>query len=628
MAHDEKPDTSRFTPPKDPKQLIAWANRRLEDAARLDEFAAKQNVAFSMGQQWGVWDKDRKRFQNPGSVTRGDVNAPVRITINKIASLVERVIARVTKMAPIPEVRPVTDTQKDVDAAKVATRILDHELTARLKFQQRLVELYFWVLPLGWSFFHVRWDPTAGPLVGEGEDGEQVYKGDIVLDEVPAFEMRIDPNARRFRDARWCIRTVAMTKEAVYEQYGTVPVGADGAESLANEWRTSSRAEYTDAGGRQGKKTANDEFVAVNQFWLKPGGRTAPEGLVFTWSGQTILEEPLPFPYKHGLLPFVPFNLLPALGGDPAGRTWVGDLVGMQRDYNDARSREATIRRQLSPKILAAAGSIDPSRLTSRGEVITYNAVGGAPRLEMPDGRWMAQFESAMNRVDQEMGDRAGQQDVSQGKAASSAPAAGIMALQEADETKLAITAVEMASSIEAVGFQMLMLVKQFWDEERVIRTWSRDGLLEVGNFSSADISEQMDVHISSESALPRSKSAKTQLAMNLQAAGIIADPRDFVRMLDLPGTDFLVETFNKDAKQACREHGHLLQMHPVEVRLWHNHAAHIAEHDDFRKSEEYDNLSPEQMAHFDGHVDVHYSLVQLQMSQPTPPGSPQAEMQ
>lgn len=623
---------SKFKPPTDPRELVVWAQRRFDEATRLDEYHAKQNLAFMLGQQWGVWDGDRKRFQTPTS-SRGDPNAPVRITINKIASLVERVIARLTKNAPTPECRPVSDTQTDVNAAKVGTRILNHELNARLKFPQRLIELYFWVMPLGWSFFHIRWDPTAGPVVGtldaDGDNDEprQVNQGDIVIDAVPAFEMRLDPNAKHWREARWCIRTVAMTKEAVYEQYGTLPEGGDDAESMADEWRMSSSSPYGAQDGKQvrqpGAGPKPDDLVAVHQYWLRPGGRIRPEGLVFTWSGTTLLEQPKAFPYEHGQLPFVPLNLLPAVGGDPAGRTWVTDLIGMQRDYNDARSREATIRRQLVPKILAPVGSIDPNRVTSRVEIISYNPIGTAPQLSMPDGRWMAQYETAMNRTDTEMGDRAGQAEVSQGKAASSAPAAGILALQEADETKLAISAKELASTIEDLGFQVLMLVKQFWLEERVIRTWSADGQLEVQNFSNADLGEQLDVHVTSESALPRSKTARTQLAMDLFGAGIISDPKVLVRMLDLPGTDLLVDNLNADARQAEREHGPLLRMEPVEARTWHNHMAHIASHDEFRKTEEYEQLSPEQQAWFDGHVSSHYMQVLQQMSVPTPPGTP-----
>lgn len=609
MVLRRRSDTSEFVPPSDSKKLIAWASNRLEDGTRLDEFTAKQNLAFMLGNQWVVWDERAGRFAGSGKEDRGDPNAPVRVTVNKIGSHVERNIARLTKNAPEPEARPVTDTQSDVNAAKVATRILRHELE-RMEFQQRLIELYFWTMPLGWSFAHIRWNPRTGPRVGSDEEsGDDLYQGDIEYEEVPAFEVRLDPNARRWREARWCVRTVAMTREACFDQYGVIPETDEG-ETLAAEWRMSSMP-YSDTPGQRTRTDDHnaDKQIAVHQFWMRPGGRGKPEGCVFTWAGKTILEKPQPFPYEHGQLPFVPLNLLPAVGSDPAGRTWVTDLIPLQKDYNDSRSREAMIRRVLTPKIVAAKGQIDPNRLTSRVEVLEYNPTGTAPQLTMPDGRWMAQFQAGMERADQEMGDRSGQQDVSQGKAASSAAAATVIALQEADETKLAISSKELAAFIKNVGYQILMLVKQFWDEERTVRTWSRDGTLEVAQFRGADVGDRLDLHVSSESGLPRSKSARIQMATDLFAQGIITNPVDFVRMLDLPGTDFLVETLSIDAKQAEREHGYLLQGEEVEVKVWENHDAHIAKHDELRKSEEYEQADPTVQAVIDAHVAVHYQI-------------------
>lgn len=626
MALGKKKDAlAEFVPPSGGDKLIVWAEKRLEDAHKIDEFEAKQNLAFTLGNQWSVWDAKRRRMHSARSSERGDPNAPVRITANKIGGVVERVIARLTKNAPVPECRPVTDTMSDINTAKVATRILDHEFN-RLKFEQRLTELYFWVLPIGWSFFHVRWDPNAGQQVAEDDEGP-LHEGEVVMEEVPAFELRIDPNARRFRDARWCIRTVAMTREACYDQYGKIPDAA-GSDSLTNEWRMS-LDDYE--GGSSSSQPQDELYVPVHQLWLRPGGRGKPDGLVFTWSGKTVLETPRPFPYAHGQLPFVPLNLLPALGGGPAGRTWVSDLVELQKDYNDARSREATIRRTLAPKVLAARGQIDPNRLTSRVEVVEYNPTGPEPKLMMPDGRWMAQYEQGMNRADQEIGERSGQSDVSSGQAATSAPAASILALQEADETKLAISARELASTIEQLGYQIIMLCRQFWEEERTIRTWSRDGQLEVQQYSKADIANQLDVHVSSESALPRSKSARAQLVTDLFANGVITDPHVYVRMLDLPGTDFLLETLSLDAKQAEREHASLLNMEEVTVEPWENHEAHYAKHNEFRKTEEYEALAPEVRAHFDAHADVHMQIIaSLQAAQAgmAAPGQPAPEQE
>lgn len=608
-GYEKREDFQVPTDSKDPKDLITWAQKKVDCGYAIPERQAKENLAFFQGDQWGVWNPDRKRFDNPRQ-HRGDANAPVRMKVNKIASIGERVIARLLKSSPIPECRPVTDTLADVNSAKVGTRMLDHEFT-RLEINQMLLELYFWVVPLGWSFLHPRWDPEAGDPIGvDPETGEAVTQGEIVLEEVPAFELRLDPNARRFRQAQWCTRTVAMTKEAIFEQYGKTPDGADGTDAISSEWRSGDSTETTGS-----SKTG--QFVAVHQLWLRPG-RANPKGLVMTWCGNTLLEDPMDYPYAHGKLPFVPFNLLPALGGGAAGRTWVTDLIAMQRDYNDARSREAAIRRVMTPKVLAARGQIDAQRLTSRVEVIDYNPTGPEPKWMHMDPSWMAQYEQAMQRADMEMGDRAGQGDVTSGKAATSAPAASILALQEADESKLAISAKELSFSIQNLGWQLLMLIKQFWDEDRVVRTWSRDGTLEVSHFSKSDLGNQLDVHVSSESALPRSKAARTQLAIDLHSGGMLgAGPeanKNFLRLLDLPGTDFLVETLNLDSKQAEREHGHILNLEPVVVEWWHNHAEHMPSHMDFMKTEEFEQLEDVQKEAFLAHLRSHLQMALAQI--------------
>ena len=619
-----KETENKFQVPTDPTKLITWLDRRYGEARRLPERTSKLNIAYILGFQWINWDATKHRLMRAKPAARGNDSTPtVQITVNKIGALVERIIARLTRNSPIPECRPVTGTASDVDAAKVGTRVLTHEMH-RLEWPSFMTRLYFWVVGLGWSFVHVRWDPEAGDIVGEVE-GSDVHKGDIVFEEVPGTEIRLDPNARTWEAARWCVRTVTMTPEAIYEQYGVTGLMADTSErSMADE--VYDLAAHTGANqiSEAARSTSAPERSAVHQFWLRPGGRSDPAGLVVTWSGSTILEAPKPFPYDHGQLPFVPFSLLPGIG-IPEGRTWVDDLRSQQNDYNDARSREATLRRILTPKILAARGQMDTQRLSSKVEVWDYAPTGPEPTIWLPDGRWLQQYEQAMSRADMEMGDRAGQAEVSQGKAPAGAPAAAILALQEADESKLAISARELASSTQRLGWHVLMLVKQYWSEERVIRTWSQDGVLEVKHFSGANLGEQLDVHLTAESALPRSKSSRAQLAMDLWDRKIITDPHLFVRMLEIPGLGFVSDDLNLDAAQAEREHADLVDPEAFipEARVWHNHVVHIQTHDNFRKSEEYENLAPVQRARFDGHVDAHYAAVRGQMGQPTPVGTP-----
>lgn len=607
-------------PVGDEKAMVTWAKRLMDEGHGLPEREVYMNLAFMLGHQWVEWDVRQRRLESP-RVRRGDPNAPVRITVNKIGSLVERVISRLTKSFPMPECRPVTEEEEDIGSAKVGTRILQSEMN-RMQFDILLPRLYFWVVPLGWSFVHVYWCPDKGAYVGANEEtGDRVSEGEIDMTIVPGVEMKVDPNARSWVDVRYCVRTTGLTRAAIYEQYGVIKLVGETApiRAIADDLFKLSDGQVGNADAeRQAKVKA--ERLAVHQLWLKPGGRSHPKGLVMTWCGSTVLEMITDYPYDHNELPFIPFSLLPGLG-HPEGRTWVGDLRGMQRDYNDARSREATIRRTLVPKLLAARGQIDPSRLTSRVEVVDYAPTGPTPTWLVPDGRWMSQFESAMTRANGEMGDRAGQNEASQGQSAAGAPAAAILALQEADESKLAISAREMSQGLEKLGWQVLMLVKQFWTEQRLVRTWSEDDRLQISRFQGSDLAGQLDVHVSSESQLPKSKAARAQLALDLWDRHIMTDPAQFIRLLEVPGISFLQEDFDRATRQAEREYSKIMTGEMVDPQDWHEHQAHIARHKQDMSTEEYEDADPQAQQGMQQHLKEHYMWLQYQTTGVLPPG-------
>jgi hypothetical protein len=616
-------EASEFVVPEDEKALVAWLERKRQRGRKqLPDLQMKLNLSYVLGQQWVVWDEKVRAFRKAENRS-DDPNAPVRITANKIGGIVERFIARLTRSAPTPETRPVSDDESDINAAKAGTRILRSELN-RLEWDSWLVRHYFWVVTHGWAYAQIMWDPSKGSVVGQVDDVD-VKMGDITLESVPGHELSVDPSALDMRGAKWAVRTRTMTQEDIWETWGVQATGAAYERSITDEVLSLT------ASGRM--QDSSVDTVAVHQFWMVPC-RAAPKGLVVTWAGNTILEPPRPFPYKHGRLPFVQYDLLPGLGRRE-GRTWVDDLLSLQADYNDARSREAALRRTLTPKLAVPAGSIDTSRLTSRVEVIPYNPVGDRPVWIIPDSGWAGQHEASMNRADMEMGDRAGQSDVSSGKPYSaSMPAAAILALQEADDTKLAITYKLMSDAIEQTAWHILELVRQFWTEDRLVSTWSEEGALEVKHFSGADIENQLDVHVSTDTGVVRSKSAMVQLVFDLVDRGIITDPRHVLRLIQVPGTDFIAESFNIDTRQAQRENEYLLLGEPVEIHSFDNHMVHISEHDNIRKSEEYDKLQrraaagdPEAtqiIANLDAHTQAHYEMVLPQLGIPTPPGTEQ----
>lgn len=610
---------TQLTLPTDPEALLAYLQSKVEQGKTyLRRPQMKLQLAYVLGFQWVVWDVHLRSYRRPRIDTQ-DPNAPVRITSNKIASLLERNIAKLTKELPEAAARPVSDDDNDVDSARVATRILSHEQD-RLDWEAMVTRFMFWPGTLGFSYMQVSWDPDDGKLVGNTADitghqgeGESLFEGNVQLDIVPGYELYVDPSAMTMDNARWAIRTIHTTREDAWVRWGVKLQGDSMKRSLA--------LEVLSLGGQESVHPSS-EYVHVHQFWMVPN-KAAPQGAVITWAGNEIIERKV-FPYDHHRLPFVQMNWLPGLG-TREGRTFVTDLISLQTDYNDALSREATIRRTLTPKMLAPAGSIDPERVTSRVETIIYNPVGKPPTLELPSAQWAQQFELGMNRDSADMSDRAGIGDASAGQAAGTSAAASIMALQEADDTKLSLTAKELKIFIEHVGWQILMLTKQYWSEERTVRVWSEEDILAAYRYTGADISDQVDIHVDAESALPKSKSARMQLAFELQARGFFQDPQDFIRFLDLPGTDFIIREADMDTKRQWRETSQMLNGEDPVVQPWDDHLLHLKALNNFRKTTDYDHLPPEMKGRIDGHAAVHESLVLKQRGVQVP--SPVATM-
>jgi hypothetical protein len=608
--------------PTDTDGLVQWLESKRESGKALSpENQMKLNLAFVLGYQWVVWDP-RSRAYRRVTINQDDPNKPVRLSANKIGGFVERTIAKLTKNVPGPEARPVSDNDNDIATAKVGTRILAHELD-RLQWNSRLQKFLFWPASIGWGYLHVRWDPTAGDKVGTDPDDENeaVFAGDIVAELVAPFELKVDPNAVESlpsADAKWCIRTTTMTCEGAWERYGIMLEAEGGGRSLAQEVHALGTI------GESESSSLNTDWVNVHQLWMKPC-RAAPEGCVITWSGTQIIEKKMRYPYDHGELPFVQCNFLPGIG-TREGRTPVTDMIPSQTDYNDALSREATIRRQLVPKFIGAVGQIDPQRITSRVETLLYmpGVSANPPAYEGVDAAWAQQFEMGMNRDLADMGERIGIGEASSGQSASSAAAATTLALQEADETKLALTATEVSTFIAAVGRQILLLARQYWDEERTIRVWSDEDVIQAYRYTGGDIDERLDVHVSSEAMLPRSKTARTQLLMELQARfPDLIDPQLLMSLIDLPGTDLMTKALDIHTRKATRENGQLLRGEQPAVKPYDNHLIHLKVINDFRCSIDFENLEQEDQARFDAHAAVHEMLVLKQLGVAIPAPEP-----
>lgn len=590
------------------RELTTWAQRRWEEGdKRRPSWTPQLSLAFYHGNHYVTRDTGNGRLRRYRNTT-GDPNAPVLLSAPLIQDRIDRVIAKLLKTAPVPECRPVATEADDRAAAKVGSRLLAHEWE-RLDMESKLSQLYSWVVPVGWSYLQITWNPKDGEGIGNG-----LHVGQINIDVVPYAEISMNADATGPHNARWLIRRVGLSPEEVWARWDKeVPVGKDNPSGRTLGQDLLDMKE-------PGVTRPNVGQVDVYQLWVPPGAyRSAPNGLTVTWSGDTILSEAVPFPYKHGHMPLVQYNFL-APQGSAYGRSVVPDCIPLQMDYNDAKSRMAFLRRVLVPHLFHANGQIDPNKMTTRSVMVPYNeGYGDAPRWDIPGGQWMQQYVEAMARAEQEMDARFGLEDATTGNLPGTSAAATAISQQELADEPRVVPQQQLSRAIKETGWQVLELVRQFWREKRIVRTYSEAGTLEVRRFSRADIKNEMDVHVRKESALPRSKAGRAQMFIEFVKNGLL--PNDgalLANLLDLPPTDVLSLEFNRQVRKQEREigqmvdDGFLAQVDP----LSDDHNQHMSVLENFMQEPDWEDLDDYHRdlvrSHWFGHASL---LVQKMMS-------------
>lgn len=583
------------------------------DRQRVD-MEGFQNLAF-------LFDEPYVRFDNGlDMILRPPKNdGKVRLNINLIKSLWRGDLGRLMKARPLPEALAASDSDEDIDVAKVANRILTSELE-RLDWERLRLNILSWVSSVGYCYAHPHWDAKTKSLVVS-----VVTPGEIVRD--PAVRTNIN-------EGQWVIHGRFLTPEEAYEAFGK-----EFETSSSGSHRTLNLTNVMSGWKFDGVPT-NQEGVLVLRMWHLPC-RRYPVGLVLTSvNGQEVErndetgvwrngEQILPtggYPFDHGELPFIDFHYY-QLPGRFEGQSFIRSLWGPQRDYNHSRSRRAEARVIFAaPGLISPRGALDIEKLTGEaGQVIEYGQVGmnkPEPLLWGSPPNYLFQEEEVAYSEMQEIAHR---REVSKGQVPSSGlPATAVQMLQEADETALGPIAVGLERSIARLGKQMLSVIQQYWTTEKAVKVWSEEtGSMVIERYKGSDLNGQYDVHVVAGSALPRQKASQRQDLLALWDRRVVQDPRLLVKHMEMPNGDGIMRVLDTDTRHAKREHDRIHKKwsegmgefeDPVLPALWHNHDVHIAEHNDERKKESFEKWHPQAQAELADHVAMHEEMRRQKM--------------
>lgn len=657
-------------------QVIAWvksAHLRCRSVRQQLErqwyinlafYAGKQNVQLmptsnSSGSSVGV-----RLYIPPAPYYRA------RPCINRIRPIIRTELSKLTAQKPSATVVPATGEDTDLAAAQAAEQIWE-SIYAQKKIASVFRQTMLWTLCTGTGFMKVYWDANKkSPQWQPPSQEEQVIMmmqgvkekpadGDFCFEMVTPFHLFVpDMMQEDIENQPYVIQLQTRSPDWVKLNYGL-----DIAPNImeANDILNDSFLNLV------GASDFKKDTVLCYEVWVKPGNVPfMPDGGMFTIIGDKLVQFVKGNPYVHQQYPYAKVSHIPT--GRFYGDSVINDLVPIQREYNRTRGQITEAKNKMGhPQLMAAKGSIVASKITTEpGQVIEY-ALGFPAPQPLPLQSLPAHVLQEVDRLLMDFEDISGQHQVSKGQVPSGVTAAtAINFLQEQDESMLSVTHDSIEELFEKVGYQTLCYVKQYWDMPRQVKVVGKDGFYNVVSFAGSDLRGNTDIRIEGGSSLPTSKAAKQAFLMDMMTQGFIP-PEKGLELMDMGGVNRLYDEIRVDAAQASRENmrmaavtqdqisqyadtfvpkdpmtgepnpeaglvdpntGQPLQDQAgnptsmpliVPVNSFDNHQTHIMMHNNYRKSQEFEQLPPEIKNLFEQHVNQHMMALGMIPGQPAP---------
>lgn len=575
---------------RDNRKVLSYCDEIFQQAKRDRNTFERQwytNLAFFAGKQWVQWrpaigDHPARLYEPAAPPWR------VRLISNKIRPIVRTEIAKITKEKPQVFVVPSTSDDTDLYAARAGEAIFEHEWREK-KINRVLRQAAFWTVTCGTGFIKDWWDPKE-------KKGD--YTGCFNIERVTPFHVYIaDTSEEDLERQAFIIHAMVKPVEWVERIFKKKVPPESAGSSEANTETYFSVLGLTSSNRK--------DTVTVKEAWIRPCSRF-PSGGVVTWAGETLLSATEGWPYKHEEFPFSHVNHIQT--GRFYGDSAITDLIPLQKEYNRTRSQMVEAKNRTSkPQLMAPRGSIDPNKVTSEPGLIIFYTPGLNPPTPLPPQEIPSYVTNEIELIQRDMDDISSQHEITKGRTPPGVTAAtAISYLQEEDDSKLANTVSNLEEAVEKIGKHVLSHAIQFWKTDRLVKVVGENNVIEAMQLSSSDLKGNSDLRVEAGSATPRSKAAKQAFITELGQMGWIA-PDQGLKYLEMAETGRLYEEAQIDARQAQRENikmaKHAIMVNP---NTWDNHEAHIAEHNNYRKRQEFENLPDEFKVLFEQHVALH----------------------
>jgi hypothetical protein len=609
---------------KQDSNLAVWVEDQFKamKSARIDqERQWYMNLAFYFGNHYL---KPLGSFKELSFVTPKAPPWRVRLVVNRIRPAIRTEIAKLTAQKPTAYVIPATGEDEDKAAAKAAEQIWESAYRDK-ELKKVLRRTLWWGTICGNAFVKEYWDASTGPTMVNPLTGMEETAGDVELEVVTPFHLFIpDITIEDIEQQPYVLHSTLKDANYVRRIYGFDATP----NSSANDSIIDNRYLNIISDASVNKKNQ----VLVHEVWIKPyGHKDFPEGGLLTVVNSKVVQRIDKYPYPHGEFPFAKFDHVQS--GKFYSDSVIVDLIPLQRELNKSRSQIIEAKNLTSkPQLIAPKGSVQARKITSEpGQVIEYTP-GLAPPTPLPMQALPSYVLEEVDRLKQEMDEIAGTTEMSRGNNPTQVTAYSALSyLQDQSETKLSASVSSVEELAEKIARLYLKYVVYYWDMPRTIKAVGKDKMVEVAAWKGSDLKGNTDIRMEAGSAIPLGKQQQRAFLMDLFKLGAFP-PESLLELLDMNNLEDAQSDFLVDKQQTQRENilfmslgaemppqmlqpsvdpatGQQVPPQVPQIFLPHsydNHEAHIQYHNNFRKTQEFEQASDTVKQLFEQHVVLH----------------------
>lgn len=548
-----------------------------------------------------------------------------RDSINRLRQMIDGRVSLMTRETPPHEVVPPSRERRDVDAARLAERIVDFEWERIdgwnvADFMRRLM---LWAEQDGLAFGNVTYDRSKGQIVslmvvkdpisgqerpagldprtgqmrrGEVEalleadpTGQRLWRnqaypvGEVVLRTVRTGALAIDPRAvTDWRECDWVIesrvRKIVDLEREIGRPIKELIQASDKSTGRTTHRRTGAQAEVAEGYGEKAIDVQRE--VVVHELFHRATGPTGefPQGGHVIWAQDApaapLVTEPWSWPDgKPRGLPYFP--LIPRPDGGHILRTLgtVDELLPVQRQFDRHLSQYGEwLDLAARPPLVMVGGSLRSKAVFNADRIVHINPGFETPFfLQVPPDpgiallQMLAFLESQMGEIAMQSGPVRGQ------PTPEHEAAAAINTLVIQGEAQIAGTEAEVKRVLQWTIREALLNVQHFYSIERTIELPGVDDEAEFQAFTGTKIRGAVNWRITG-SVLPKNKAAQqAQLMQFLQYAGPRFDPTPFAAEILEADVETIISMERAQGRKQERENVELAALGslPDRDRIW-----------------------------------------------------------